>query len=155
VRPWMRRVRLGAVSVLSVMTWNLENLERPKADAESKEGYARRLGRIVEVIAEAGSDLVGVQEVLASRQNLAPEVFDDLRSELSTVTGQPWNGCLSQLPDARGIRVGWLSPGQSSDPTDIALYPRRCRPRRWTTRARRSLLPSAAPWASPTPAPMD
>ena len=111
--------------MLSVMTWNVENLERPTpaADAAAHEAYAIKLRQIVEVIAEAGPDLIGVQEVLASPQNLAPEVFEDLRSELSKATGRPWNGCVSQRPDGRGIRVGWLSPGQLIDPTDIALYP--------------------------------
>ena len=30
---------------------------------------------------------------------------------------------MSQRPDGRGIRVGWLSPGQLIDPTDVAQYP--------------------------------
>jgi hypothetical protein len=32
---------------------------------------------------------------------------------------------LSQRPDPRGIRVGWLARGQLSDPTDVAVYPPR------------------------------
>jgi hypothetical protein len=30
---------------------------------------------------------------------------------------------LSQRPDPRGIRVGWLARGQLSDPTDVFVYP--------------------------------
>jgi len=38
--------------------------------------------------------------------------------------GAEWNGYLSLRPDDRGIRVGWLSPGQLTDPADVAPYPR-------------------------------
>jgi hypothetical protein len=62
-----------------------------------------------------------VQEVLADRKDLTPRVFDDLREAL----GAEWSGCLSQRPDPRGIRVGWLSRGQLSNPTDVAVYPQR------------------------------
>jgi endonuclease/exonuclease/phosphatase family metal-dependent hydrolase len=107
--------------MFSVMTWNLENFERPAANAEQavKEWYARKLQQISELIISAGPDLVGVQEVLADHKSLAPQVFDDLREAL----GPEWNGCLSQRPDPRGIRVGWLARGQLSDPTDVAVYP--------------------------------
>ena len=116
--------------MLSVMTWNVENLERPTpaADAAAHEAYAIKLRQIVEVIAEAGPDLIGVQEVLASPQNLAPEVFEDLRSELSKATGRPWNGCVSQRPDGRGIRVGWFARGRLSNPTNVAVYPHQVPP---------------------------
>jgi endonuclease/exonuclease/phosphatase family metal-dependent hydrolase len=107
--------------MFSVMTWNLENFERPAANAEQaiKDRYARKLQQIPELITSAGPDLVGVQEVLADRKNLAPPVFDDLREAL----GVEWNGCLSQRPDPRGIRVGWLARGQLSNPTEVAAYP--------------------------------
>jgi hypothetical protein len=44
------------VLVLSVMTWNVENLERPTpgADATAHEAYAIKVRQIVEAIAEAG-----------------------------------------------------------------------------------------------------
>jgi len=107
--------------MFSVMTWNLENFERPAANAEQavKDRYARKLQQISELITRAEPDLVGVQEVLADQKNLTPPVFDDLRAAL----GPEWNGCLSQRPDPRGIRVGWLARGQLSDPTDVAVYP--------------------------------
>ncbi len=107
--------------MFAVMTWNLENFERPAANAEQaiKDRYARKLKQISDLITAAGPDLVGVQEVLAHNDDLAPGVFDDLRAEL----GAGWNGCLSQRPDDRGIRVGWLSKGQLSNPTDVAAYP--------------------------------
>jgi endonuclease/exonuclease/phosphatase family metal-dependent hydrolase len=107
--------------MFTVMTWNLENFERPAADASqaARDRYSAKLRQISELITGAGPDLVGVQEVLASPEDLAPQVFDDLRGAL----GAGWNGCLSQWPDERGIRVGWLSRGQLTDPTDVADYP--------------------------------
>ncbi len=107
--------------MFTVMTWNLENFERPAANAAeaAKERYAGKLKQISELITGAGPDLVGVQEVLADHEDLAPGVFDDLLAAL----GAQWNGCLSQRPDDRGIRVGWLSRGQLTSPTDVALYP--------------------------------
>ena len=107
--------------MFTVMTWNLENFERPAANAAeaAKERYAGKLKQISELITGAGPDLVGVQEVLADHEDLAPGVFDDLLAAL----GAQWNGCLSQRPDDRGIRVGWLSRGQLTSPTDVAVYP--------------------------------
>jgi endonuclease/exonuclease/phosphatase family metal-dependent hydrolase len=109
--------------MFTVMTWNLENFERPAAEAEqaAKDRYSRKLKQISELITSAGPDLVGVQEVLADRKDLTPRVFDDLRAAL----GAEWSGCLSQRPDPRGIRVGWLSRGQLSNPADVAVYPQR------------------------------
>jgi hypothetical protein len=62
---------------------------------------------------------VGVQEVLAQPDDLTPGAFDDLLAAL----GNGWSGCVSQRPDDRGIRVGWLSKGQLTNPVDIAVYP--------------------------------
>src|SRR5947208_1674447 len=95
--------------MFTVMTWNLENFERPAANATpaARERYSDKLKQISELIASAAPDLVGVQEVLASQDDLAPQVFDDLIAAL----GHGWNGHLSQRPDERGIRVGWLSTG--------------------------------------------
>jgi endonuclease/exonuclease/phosphatase family metal-dependent hydrolase len=107
--------------MFSIMTWNVENLERPAANAKQavKDRHARKLQQISELIISTGPDLVGIQEVLADRKDLAPRVFDDLRKAL----GAEWNGCLSQRPDPRGIRVGWLARGQLSNPTDVFIYP--------------------------------
>jgi endonuclease/exonuclease/phosphatase family metal-dependent hydrolase len=106
--------------MFAVMTWNLENFERPAATAEQaiKDRYARKLEQIAELITAAEPDLVGVQEVLSQPDDLTPGVFDDLLSAL----GAGWNGRLSQRPDDRGIRVGWLSKGQLANPVDIAVY---------------------------------
>jgi endonuclease/exonuclease/phosphatase family metal-dependent hydrolase len=107
--------------MFTVMTWNLENFERPAANAPeaARERYSGKLRQISELITGAGPDLVGVQEVLAGHDDLAPEVFNDLLAAL----GPGWNGCLCQRPDDRGIRVGWLSTGQLTGPADVAAYP--------------------------------
>jgi propanediol dehydratase small subunit len=56
-------------TVFSVMTWNLENFERPAATATdvARQRFARKLEQIAELITNAEPDLVGVQEVLAPR----------------------------------------------------------------------------------------
>lgn len=107
--------------MLTVMTWNLGNFERPAADAPeaARERYSDKLRQISEVITGAGPDLVGVQEVLASNGDLAPQVFEDLLAAL----GPGWTGQLSQQPDQRGIRVGWLSTGQLTGAAGVADYP--------------------------------
>jgi hypothetical protein len=49
--------RQGKVaSMFSVMTWNLENFERPAANAEQavKDRYARKLQQISELVTSAG-----------------------------------------------------------------------------------------------------
>ena len=59
--------------MFTVMTWNLENFERPAAGASeaASEQYAGKLKQISELITAAGPTLVGVQEVLASHADLA------------------------------------------------------------------------------------
>ena len=85
--------------MFSVMMWNVENLERPAANAEQavKDRYARKLQQIAELITGARPDLVGVQEVLADPRDLAPRAFEDLLAAL----GAQWTGRLSQRPDPR------------------------------------------------------
>ena len=58
--------------MLSVMTWNLENFERPAINAEqaTKDRYARKLQQISELITTTRPDLVGVQEVLANPKSM-------------------------------------------------------------------------------------
>jgi hypothetical protein len=113
--------RRGGASMFSLMTWNLENFERPAANAEQavKERYAGKLQQITELITSTGPDLDGGQEVLADPKNLSPPAFDDLRQAL----GGEWTGCLSRRPDPRGIRMGWLARGQLTNPTEVAVYP--------------------------------
>jgi hypothetical protein len=136
--------------MFAVMTWNLENLQRPAATAEQafKDRYAHKLEQISELITAAGPDLVGVQEVLAQHDDLAPGVFDDLLAAL----GAGWNGCLSQRPDDRGIRVGWLSKGQLTNPTDVAAYPQGVPATTVDDQGTQIAAAKRGRWRSPTPA---
>lgn len=101
--------------VLTIMTWNVENLFRPAPGARSGEvdRYRAKLAELTRVITESGGDLVGLQEVGDSG------AFADLLTGL----GDRWSGVLSQLPDSRGIRVGWVSTGRLVDPLAVAAYP--------------------------------
>jgi hypothetical protein len=138
--------------MFSVMTWNLENFERPAANAEQavKERYARKLQQISELIISAGPDLVGVQEVLADHKSLAPQVFDDLREAL----GPEWNGCYPSGPTLAVFGwAGWPA-GSCLTPPMSPSTRNGCRPPRSTTtaaRSRRSPPPSAGRWRSPRP----
>jgi hypothetical protein len=108
--------------MFSVMTWNLENFERPAANAEQavKDRHKRKLQQIAELITSIGPALVGGQEVLADHKDLAPRVFDDLRKALvRSGTG----ACPSAPILARS--VGWLARGRVSNPTEVAVYPER------------------------------
>jgi endonuclease/exonuclease/phosphatase family metal-dependent hydrolase len=106
------------------MTWNVENFERPLQGAtdDVRARYEEKLQQVVTLIAGVGADLVGLQELLGPADDLAPPVFEDLRAALTQKSGQDWSGLLSPRPDSRGIRVGWLSPGQLSNPRDVALF---------------------------------
>ena len=136
--------------MFTVMTWNLENFERPAANAPeaARERYSGKLKQISELITGAGPDLVGVQEVLASHAELAPGVFGDLLEAL----GPGWTGRLSQRPDERGIRVGWLSTGQLTSPADVFRYPDGVPAAKVDDQGPRSAKPGGGAWRSPTPA---
>ena len=84
-----------------VGTWNLENLFRPGADAgpSDEQAYDAKLTELARVIGEIGPDILAVQEVGD------PEVLEDLRERLAG----NWLAESSELPDGRGIRVGFLS----------------------------------------------
>ncbi len=108
--------------MLTVMTWNLENLQRPAAGGDIA-GYRRKLAQLVDVIAGVDPDLVGVQEVLAAPTDLAPASFADLRQALTQQTGDNWNGVTSTRRDQRGIRVGWLGRGTLTQPLEVNMFP--------------------------------
>src|SRR6266508_3131000 len=93
------------------MTWNLENFERPAANAEQaiKDRYARKLKQISDLVTAAGPDLVGVQEVLAHNDDLAPGVFDELRAELGTGCRPP-RSTTTEPKSPRPSGGRWRSP---------------------------------------------
>jgi endonuclease/exonuclease/phosphatase family metal-dependent hydrolase len=103
-----------------VATWNLENLFLPGTEfgPSSQEVYEEKLAALAEVIAGIGPDVLAVQEVGS------PEALDDLVERLP---GE-WRVVLSELPDERGIRVGFVSRLAFEDAEDVQAFPRPLRP---------------------------
>ncbi|MFC3576237.1 endonuclease/exonuclease/phosphatase family protein [Streptomyces yaanensis] len=101
-------------------TWNLENLYRPGGPfgPKDKAAYETKLAALAAVITELDPTLLGVQEVGD------PEALADLADMLD---GE-WHIALSQHPDDRGIRVGFLSRTQPRVLTDTNAFPQRLRP---------------------------
>ena len=98
-----------------VGTWNLENLFRSGADAGPSDDQAHdaKLTELARVIGEIGPDLLAVQEVGD------PEALEDLRERLAG----DWLAESSELPDGRGIRVGFLSRLQLADVEQVSEFP--------------------------------
>ncbi len=91
---------MGGVMAV-VGTWNLENLYRPGGDfgPTTEAAYNEKLTSLAATITRLGPDVLAVQEV-GQREALA-----DLVERLEG----PWTTVLSDHPDARGIRVGFIS----------------------------------------------
>jgi endonuclease/exonuclease/phosphatase family metal-dependent hydrolase len=98
-----------------VGTWNLENLFRPGADAGPSDEQAgdAKLTELARVIGELGPDILAVQEVGD------PEALEDLRDRLEG----DWLAESSELPDRRGIRVGFLSRLALGDVEQVSEFP--------------------------------
>jgi endonuclease/exonuclease/phosphatase family metal-dependent hydrolase len=103
-----------------VATWNLENLFTPESEygPTSQEAYEAKLTSLAAVITEIGPDVLAVQEVGSS------EALDDLVARLE---GE-WHVALSQFPDRRGIRVGFVSRPAFDDVEDVRDFPPLLRP---------------------------
>lgn len=98
-----------------VGTWNLENLYRPGGEygPKNEAEYAAKLDSLVVTINGASIDVLAVQEVGS------PEALDDLAARLAG----DWHTAVSQLPDPRGIRVGFLSQLPMTVIEDVAAFP--------------------------------
>jgi endonuclease/exonuclease/phosphatase family metal-dependent hydrolase len=98
-----------------VGTWNLENLFRPGADTgpSDEQAYNAKLTELARVIGEIGADIVAVQEVGD------PEALEDLGARLAG----DWLAESSELPDGRGIRVGFLSRLGLGDVERVGEFP--------------------------------
>jgi len=103
-----------------VGTWNLENLYRPGGPfgPKDKAAYETKLAALAAVITKLDPALLGVQEVGE------PEALEDLAGMLD---GQ-WHVTVSQNPDERGIRVGFLSRAQPRVLADTNGFPQLLRP---------------------------
>ena len=101
---------------LKVMTWNVENLYPPGGEfgPGTFEQYRDKLASLARVIAALDPDVVALQEVGN------PVAFQDLLDLLE----ERWPvGALSLHPDARGIRVGFLSKLAILEREEITDFP--------------------------------
>lgn len=143
----------GVASMFSVMTWNVENSERPAANAKQavKDRYARKLQQISELITSTGPDLVGYRRSSPTGRISRHEC-------LMTFVRRWARSGMGAYPSGPTLAVfGWGGwPVASCPPPPMSPSIRnRCRPPRSTTmgtRSRRSPRPSAGRSRSPTPA---
>lgn len=101
----------------SCVTWNVENLFQPNAgaSADAVESFQRKLAFLARAITLMSPDVVALQEV-GEEAALA-----DLQAELAGAYPQM---AISQAPDRRGIRVGFLSRWRlAAAPEDIVDFP--------------------------------
>ncbi len=110
------------MTTFTVTTWNLENLFLPGTEfgPKTEQEYADKLGTLAATILELAPDVMAVQEVGGS-QPLA-----DLVALL--------DGCypftlLSTHPDARGIRVGFISKLAFEESEELDQFPESGLPR--------------------------
>lgn len=101
--------------MLVVGTWNLENFFLPGGEAGPKDhaAYDAKVGHLAATIEAIAPDVLAVQEVGQ------PEALEDLRARL----GQGWHAAVSEHPDQRGIRVGFLSQLPFAVTEDVQAFP--------------------------------
>ena len=106
---------------LKVMTWNIENLFVPSqgnlsaaAFQQKQQNYQNKLRLIAGIILQQDPDIIGFQEVGSL------EAFQDLQNALQGTYPQ---SALSNHPDRRGIRNGFLAKNQLENTSDIVIFP--------------------------------
>ncbi|WP_405873994.1 endonuclease/exonuclease/phosphatase family protein [Streptomyces sp. NBC_00005] len=101
-------------------TWNLENLYRPGGPfgPKDKAAYETKLAALAAVLTDLDPTLLGVQEVGE------PEALGDLVDMLDG----DWHVALSEHPDGRGIRVGFLGRRAMEVLSDTNAFPAKLRP---------------------------
>lgn len=104
------------MSKLTVMTWNLENLFQfgDKDGPKTQEEYQQKLESLATVILQLDPDVLGFQEVGS------PEALSALIDLLEK--RYPYYQ-LSEHPDTRGIRVGFLSKLEIKEHEEIVNFP--------------------------------
>jgi endonuclease/exonuclease/phosphatase family metal-dependent hydrolase len=96
-------------------TWNVESFFRPDPEeGDEEELYRRKVGLLAGVIGEISPDAVALQEV-GGEGPLA-----DLKDALG---GAYPHSEVSTFPDARGIRVAFLSRHEISDKEEVVEFP--------------------------------
>jgi endonuclease/exonuclease/phosphatase family metal-dependent hydrolase len=105
--------------VVRIGTWNLENLFRPAggADPATDPGYQAKLAALAEVIVAIAPDVLAVQEI--------GDV--DALADLAALIGGDWH-CETAAPDARHIRVGFMSRHPLTDVEQVTTFATGLRP---------------------------
>ncbi|WP_423059279.1 endonuclease/exonuclease/phosphatase family protein [Brevibacterium linens] len=100
--------------MVTIGTWNLENLFRPGDDSapEGSQEYESKLDALASTITDLAPDVLAVQEVGD------PSALNDLAGQLKGT----WRTALAE-PDARGIRVGFLSKSALTKVGEISDFP--------------------------------
>jgi endonuclease/exonuclease/phosphatase family metal-dependent hydrolase len=103
-----------------VATWNLENLYLPGGEFGPRDqaAYDAKLDALAATIQAMGPDVLAVQEVGD------PAALDDLTERV----GGTWHVALSEQPDDRGIRVGFMARTPLEDATGLRRFPDRLAP---------------------------
>lgn len=99
-----------------VMTWNVENLflVGEESGPKTAEAYTQKLRSLAHVILALDPDVLALQEIGN------PAALDEL---MALLEGRYLHCQLSAFPDARGIRVGFLSKLAIEEAEDIAAFP--------------------------------
>jgi endonuclease/exonuclease/phosphatase family metal-dependent hydrolase len=107
------------MTTFKAMTWNVENLFRPKpeADEEAKQRYQSKLELLADVIGRLDPDVVALQEIGGEH---GEEPLDDLQQALG---GSHPHRALSAFRDGRDILVAFLSKHAVDKREDIVDFP--------------------------------
>jgi hypothetical protein len=106
--------------MVAVGTWNLENLYRPGGQfgPKTQEAYDAKLATLAATITRLAPDVLAVQEIGQ------PAALNDLVDRLDG----SWSVVLSEHPDPRGIRVGFLTTLAPVSTTQVVGFPAGLRP---------------------------
>jgi len=106
--------------MVAVGTWNLENLYQPGSQfgPKTQAAYDAKLASLAATITRLAPDVLAVQEVGQ------PEALTDLVDRLDG----SWTVVLSDHPDPRGIRVGFLTTLTPLSTTQVVDFPTGLRP---------------------------
>ncbi|HYZ01295.1 MAG TPA: endonuclease/exonuclease/phosphatase family protein [Candidatus Binatia bacterium] len=101
--------------MLTVMTWNVENLFRPDSPdgPTSGEVYEAKLSGLAATINARSPDVLSLQEVGD------PDALGDLVGRLQG----DWHRRVSAHPDGRGIRVAWLARPAIVSSIEVTAFP--------------------------------
>jgi endonuclease/exonuclease/phosphatase family metal-dependent hydrolase len=98
-----------------VATWNLENLYLPGGDfgPRDEDAYEAKLEALAAAIGAMAPDVLAMQEIGD------PAALEDLVARV----GGTWHVALSEEPDERGIRVGFISRAPIDRTTAFRRFP--------------------------------